>query len=126
MLQSLKIKNIALINEAIVDFNKGLNILTGETGAGKSIIIDALCFVLGERADKSLIKTGCDSARVEAVFDVDITNPDLLSFFEKIDLEPESTVIINRVLSVSGKNDCRVNGESVTLHMLKKLITSVI
>lgn len=126
MLQSLKIKNIALINEAVVDFNKGLNILTGETGAGKSIIIDALCFVLGERADKSLIKTGTDSAKVEAVFDVDVSNPDILNFFEMIDVEPESTVIITRVLSLAGKNECRVNGESVTLNMLKKLTTHLV
>ena len=126
MLQSLKIKNIALINEAVVEFNKGLNILTGETGAGKSIIIDALCFVLGERADKSLIKTGTDSARVEAVFDVDVSNPDILNFFEMIDVEAENTVIITRVLSMSGKNECRVNGESVTLNMLKKLTTHLV
>lgn len=126
MLQSLKIKNIALINEATVEFNRGLNILTGETGAGKSIIIDALCFVLGDRADKSLIKTGTDSAKVEAVFNVDTTNPDILNFFSMIDVEPEDTVIITRVLSLTGKNECRVNGESVTLNMLKKLTTHLV
>lgn len=126
MLQSLKIKNIALINEATVEFNKGLNILTGETGAGKSIIIDALCFVLGDRADKSLIKNGCDSARVEAIFDVDINNPNIIEFFNSIDVEPEETVIINRTLNLSGKNDCRVNGEAVTLNMLKKLTTHLV
>lgn len=126
MLQSLKIKNIALINEATVEFNKGLNILTGETGAGKSIIIDALCFVLGERADKSLIKTGTDSARVEAVFEVDVSNNAIIDFFNMIDVEPESTIIITRVLSLTGKNECRVNGESVTLNMLKKLTTHLV
>ncbi len=126
MLQSLRIKNIALINEATVEFNKGLNILTGETGAGKSIIIDALTFVLGERADKSLIKNGCDFAKVEAVFDVDITNENIKAFFNLIECEPENTVIITRHLNLLGKNDCRVNGEIVTLNMLKKLTTHLV
>ena len=126
MLQSLKIKNIALINEATVEFNEGLNILTGETGAGKSIIIDALCFVLGERADKSLIKSGCDSAKVEAVFDVDINNKNVIEFFNTLDVEPESTIIITRTLNVNGKNECRVNGEAVTLNMLKKLTVALV
>ena len=126
MLQSLKIKNIALINEATVEFNKGLNILTGETGAGKSIIIDALCFVLGDRADKSLIKNGCDHARVEAVFSVDTSNKNILDFFELIDVEPEDTVIITRNLNISGKNDCRVNGEAVTVNMLRKLTSNLV
>ena len=123
MLQSLKIKNIALINEAVVEFNKGLNILTGETGAGKSIIIDALTFVLGDRADKSLIKNGTDFAKVEAVFDVDVNDINILNFFESIDIEPESTIIISRNLNLQGKNECRVNGEIVTLNMLKKIYT---
>lgn len=126
MLQSLKIKNIALINEATVEFNKGLNILTGETGAGKSIIIDALCFVLGERADKSLIKSGCETAKVEAVFDIDVNNKIVIDFFNLLDIEPESTVIITRTLNISGKNDCRVNGEAVTLNMLKKLTFALV
>lgn len=126
MLQSLKIKNIALINEAVVEFNKGLNILTGETGAGKSIIIDALTFVLGDRADKSLIKNGTDFAKVEAVFDVDVNDINILNFFESIDIEPESTIIISRNLNLQGKNECRVNGEIVTLNMLKKLTTNLV
>lgn len=121
MLDSLKIKNIALINEATVNFNNGLNILTGETGAGKSIIIDALTFVLGERADKSLIKNGCEFAKVEAVFNIEDMNDAIIDFFKQIDIDPESTIIITRNINLQGKNECRVNGEVVTLNMLKKL-----
>lgn len=121
MLDSLKIKNIALINEATVNFNNGLNILTGETGAGKSIIIDALTFVLGERADKSLIKNGCEFAKVEAVFNIEEMNDAIIDFFKQIDIGPESTIIITRNINLQGKNECRVNGEVVTLNMLKKL-----
>lgn len=126
MLQSLKIKNIALINEATVEFNKGLNILTGETGAGKSIIIDALTFVLGERADKTLIKNGTDFAKVEAVFDVDAFDPNIVNFFESVGIDAENTIIITRNLNLLGKNECRVNGEIVTLNMLKKLTSNLV
>ena len=71
MLANLKIKNIALIEEVNIDFKNGLTVLTGETGAGKSIIIDALNFVLGERADKSLIRSNQPSSRVDAIFYID-------------------------------------------------------
>ena len=80
MLVNIKINNIALISSSKIEMKNGFNVLTGETGAGKSIIIDALNFVLGDRADKSLIKSGEDSARVEAVFDVP-NDPQIMDFF---------------------------------------------
>lgn len=121
MLVNLKIKNIALIKEANIDFKKGLNIITGETGAGKSLLVDSLNFVLGERADRTLIKHGETFARVDAVFEVDIFNDAIKDFFNMIGLEAEDTIRITRQMNLEGKNECRVNGEQVTVNMLKKL-----
>jgi len=124
MLNLLKIKNIALIEECVIDFKNGLNTLTGETGAGKSIIIDSLNFVLGARGDKSLIKSGAEQARVEAVFETE--NEEILSILSDYGIEPENTIIISRTLNVSGKNECRLNGELVTLNMLKKVTEKLV
>ena len=119
MLQSLTIKNIALIDEITIELGSGLNVLTGETGAGKSLIIDSLALLLGEKADKSLISYGKDYASVEAVF---ITNSEqILSKMEEFGLERENTIVIFRKLSIDGKNECRVNGKSFTLSMLKTI-----
>ena len=119
MLQSLTIKNIALIDELTIELGNGFNVLTGETGAGKSLIIDSLALLLGEKADKSLISYGKDFASVEAVFE---TYSDVvLSKMEEFGLEKENTIIIFRKLSVDGKNECRVNGKSFTLSMLKSI-----
>lgn len=125
MLVNLKIKNIALIKEANIDFKKGLNIITGETGAGKSLLVDSLNFVLGERADRTLIKHGEPFARVDAVFEVDIFNDAIKDFFNMIGLEAEDTIRITRQMNLEGKNECRVNGEQVTVNMLKKLTNEV-
>ena len=126
MLINLKIKNIALISECNVDFKKGLNIITGETGAGKSLLIDSLNFVLGERADKTLIKHGETFARVDAVFEVDVFDENIKSFFDMMGIEAEDTVIVSRQMSLEGKNECRVNGEMVTVGMLKKLTSQLV
>ncbi len=119
MLQSLTIKNIALINDLTIDLGTGLNVLTGETGAGKSLIIDSLALLLGEKADKSLISYGENFASVEAVFET--TLPEVLDKLEEFGLERENTIIIYRKLSSDGKNECRVNGKSFTLSMLKAI-----
>lgn len=124
MLVRLKIKNIALIDECVIDFRNGLNTLTGETGAGKSIIIDSLNFVLGARGDKGLIKSGTDGAKVEAVFDTE--SEEVLSMLEGLGLERENTIILSRTLNVSGKNECRINGEIATLNMLKKIAQALV
>lgn len=121
MLQSLTIKNIALIDDLTIELGSGFNVLTGETGAGKSLIIDSLALLLGEKADKSLISYGKDFASVEAVFETD--SDEVLSKLEEFGLERENTIVIFRKLSLDGKNECRVNGKSFTLSMLK-MITS--
>ena len=119
MLQSLTIKNIALIDEITIELGSGLNVLTGETGAGKSLIIDSLALLLGEKADKGLISYGKQFASVEAVFTTD--SELVLSKLEEFGLEKENTIIIYRKLSADGKNECRVNGKSFTLSMLKSV-----
>lgn len=119
MLSKLKIKNIALIDECVIDFESGFNTLTGETGAGKSIIIDSLNFVLGARGDKGLIKSGTESARVEAVFDC--SDETVFAVLSDYGIEPENTIILSRTLNLSGKNECRINGEIATLNMLKNV-----
>ena len=121
MLQSLTIRNIALIDELTIELGNGFNVLTGETGAGKSLIIDSLALLLGEKADKGLISYDKEFASVEAVFQTDAE--DILSKMEEFGLERENTIIIYRKLSLDGKNECRVNGKSFTLSMLK-MITS--
>ncbi|MCL2631217.1 MAG: AAA family ATPase, partial [Firmicutes bacterium] len=121
MLTSLRIKNIALIPELDLKFSKGLNILSGETGAGKSIIIDSLNFVLGDRADKSLIRHGETEAGVEAVFDLEETE-ELKNIFEENGLEWDETVIVRRTMHGGGKSECRINGTAVNLSLLKKIV----
>lgn len=119
MLQRLSIKNIALIHDQTIEFTNGLNVLTGETGAGKSLIIDSLSLLLGEKADKTLISRGETCASVEAVF-VDVSQY-VQNLMEELGLDREETVIINRKISIDGRNECRVNGNTFTLNMLKKL-----
>ncbi len=124
MLRSLTINNIALIDKLQLNFDEGLTVLSGETGSGKSIIIDSLAFVLGERADKSLIKHGQTRAFVEVVFDdCDSTVTQLL---EEMGFEADNTVIISRTMTDSGKNDCRVNGRACTTSMLKSISSRLV
>ncbi len=119
MLQQLSIKNIALIEELSIEFESGFNVLSGETGAGKSIIIDSLYFVLGVRADKELVRSGMQKARVEGIFTV---NEDICELLEEAGIECEDAfLIISREISVDGKSVCRMNGSAVTLSCLKKV-----
>ncbi len=120
MLQTLHIKNIALIERLELSFSTGFHVLTGETGAGKSIIIDAVNFVLGERANRDLIKSGAEKASVEASFDIG-RSPEVLARLEELGIEhqAEDDLIISRELNVSGKSVCRINGTLVTLSSLK-------
>ncbi len=121
MLSNLKISNIAIIKEAVVEFNNGLNVLTGETGAGKSIIIDAINAILGERTSRELIRTGSNSAEVSAYFEN--INDSVISVLNEIgiDIKEDNSLAISRKISLDGKNVCKVNGISVTVSMLKKL-----
>ncbi len=122
MLRSLHVINFALIEEAQIDFVPGLNILTGETGAGKSILIDALNSILGGRVSVDAVRSGCDYFRVEAVFDISSFNP-VVSLLEEqgIPLEDDCQLILSRRLSAHGKNIILVNGCNVPLSTLKKI-----
>ena len=121
MLSNLKISNIAIIKEAVVDFNDGLNVLTGETGAGKSIIIDAINAILGERTSRELIRTDSNNAEVSAFFEN--INDNVVCVLNELGIETESdnSLSISRKISIDGKNFCKINGVSVTVSMLKKL-----
>lgn len=120
MLCQLSIENIALIDKLNLELKNGLNILSGETGAGKSIIIDSLNFVLGERADKSLIRFGTDKATVEAVFD-DYLTPSVHAYLDDLGIDVEDVLILRRRMTLDGKNECRINGRISTLSSLKGL-----
>lgn len=126
MLETIKITNLALISKSQVDFGSGFNVLTGETGAGKSLLVDALLFLNGSRADKTLIKTGYDFARVEGVFSIDVTNTKLNDILSSVGIENEGTLLISRYFSLSGKNECRINGEIITLNILRKVTNEII
>jgi DNA repair protein RecN (Recombination protein N) len=121
MLQSLYIQNIALIEKLEVSFGRGLNCLTGETGAGKSVIVDSIGFVLGARSSRDLIRTGAAGCKVVSTFyqSSDSIRNQLSDF--GINVEEDGTLIISRELTAEGKNSCRINGQSVTLTMLRRL-----
>lgn len=120
MLQSLTINHIALIDKLHITFDAGFSVLTGETGAGKSILIESVGFVLGERANRESIQTGADKGSVEAVFTLDLNSPAAKYLKEQELLEGEE-VTLYRELNVSGKNSCRINGTLVSAAELKAL-----
>ena len=124
MLKSIFIKNIALISSLNIGFGQGLNVLSGETGAGKSIIVDSLNFILGERADKSMLRHGEDMASVEAVFDIE--NEKARQTLAELTGEDDDVIIINRTLDSGGKSDIRLNGRTVSLSMLKRLTSLIV
>lgn len=117
MLSLLHIENIAVIECADISFGAGFNVLTGETGAGKSIVIDAISAILGERAYRDMIRTGENKASVRAIF----TNVPPLAWFSENGVEYDSETVIQREIYSDGKNICRVNGALVTVSILKKL-----
>lgn len=117
MLRLLHIENIAVIEQADILFEDGFNVMTGETGAGKSIVIDAISAILGERAYRDMIRTGCGKASVRAMFD---RVPELKWFAEN-DVPYEDELTVQREIYLDGKNVCRVNGLPVSVGVLKKL-----
>ena len=117
MLSLLHIENIAVIERCDISFDSGFNILTGETGAGKSIVIDAISAILGERAYRDMIRTGTDKASVRAVF----TDVPKLQWFEDNGVEYDPETVIQRDIHLDGKNICRVNGSLVSVTILRKL-----
>ena len=121
MLLQLSIHHLALIDDMTIDFAPGMNVMTGETGAGKSIVVDAVNLVLGERADRDLIAGGCQKARVEAVFDAS-DNDKVCTMLQDMELAGDDDVVaISRELTVSGKNICRLNGTVVPLQTLRQV-----
>ena len=126
MLERLQIKNIALIEECSVTFGAGLNILTGETGAGKSMLMDSLLFALGNRAGKELIRHGQKSAHVEALFTIE--EGEILARLERNGVEIDETgeLLLTRTIQETGKSVCRANGSMVTIGMLRELTEGVI
>ena len=117
MLSILHIENIAVIESADISFDRGFNVLTGETGAGKSIVIDAISAILGERAYRDMIRTGTTKASVRAVF----TEVPQLSWFEENGVEYDAETVVQREIFLDGKNVCRVNGSLVSVSILRKL-----
>ena len=119
MLSLLHIENIAVISEADITFDRGFNVLTGETGAGKSIVIDAIGAIMGERTSRDLIRTGARSARVSAVF----RDLPALAWFEQQGIAPDENgeLLIERAIQGDGKNVCRVNGRPLLVTQLREL-----
>ena len=120
MLTNLYIENIAVIEKTNIDFTRGLNILTGETGAGKSIVIDSINAVLGKRSSRGLIRSGADAAFVSATFEdvSELVQKKLTSMGYSAE---DGTLILSRELSVSGKNTCRINSRPATVSALKDI-----
>lgn len=121
MLSTLRIKNLALVSDLSLEFQKGFNAVTGETGAGKSIVLGALNLVLGERADRTLIRSGQDGCSVEAVFEVSNIVEDLDALLDESGLEPcdEGQLILKRSFKATGTNRQFVNGSPTSLQVLK-------
>lgn len=125
MLKTLYIENIAVIEKTSIDFDGGLNVLTGETGAGKSIIIDAINAIMGQRTSKEIIRTGESTAFVSAVFE-DV-NPSVCAKLEELGFEADDgELMLQRTLSQSGKSSCKINGRPATVSMLRALAANLI
>lgn len=125
MLNTLKIENVALIDKVVLSFDKGLNVISGETGAGKSIILDALSFVFGGRADRTLIRSGCERMRVEAIFN-GLSNSLIKFINEELNILAEDEMFLSRELDINGKNICKINGELVPVASVKKICQKLI
>jgi DNA repair protein RecN (Recombination protein N) len=124
MMTELNIKNFAIIDDLHVEFGPGLNALTGETGAGKSILVDAINLLLGSRASSEMIRTGSEEASVEAFFDLE--NEEDLGIFQQLDLVRDSGFLVKRLVHRSGKSRASLNGNSITLHMLEKVAEDLV
>jgi len=122
MLLSLNISNYAIIDKLSIDFEEGLNIITGETGAGKSIIIGALSLVLGEHARHEKIRTGEDKASIQALFTMPENNEEIKRLLDSLSIDySEDTLIISREITVKGRNICKVNNSLVNVSTLKEI-----
>ena len=120
MLHRLQIKNVALIDEAEIEFGKNLNVLSGETGSGKSVILESINFVLGSKADKSMIRFGEREASVRAEFVVE-ENSAAAERLRELDIDTDGEIIISRKFTSDGKSAIKINGCAVTAAMLKSV-----
>ncbi len=125
MLAKLNVKNVALIENAEICFGEGLNVLSGETGAGKSVILDSVNFVLGAKADRSMIRYGETECMVKAEFVVD-ENAKAIETLREMDIDSDGEIIISRRFSETGKNSVKINGNTVTTAMLRKVTDSLV
>ena len=124
MLSSLQIENVAVIQKANVHFEKGLNVLTGETGAGKSILIDSINAILGNRTSKDLVRTGATKAVIRAAFEN--VPPAVLDSLEKAGYERSEALLLSREITAEGKSTCRINGMPATAAILRELCGGLI
>ena len=122
MLNELHIENIAVIERADIQFTAGFNVLTGETGAGKSIVIDAIGAVLGDRVNRDLVRRGADKGLVTAVFDAE----GVQDWLEKNDIEADGELILQRRIGADGKSSARVCGLPVTAAQMKELASLLV
>ncbi|MDO4568253.1 MAG: DNA repair protein RecN [Clostridia bacterium] len=125
MIERLHIENIALIRQLDIELADGFNVLTGETGAGKSIIVDSIALVIGERASRDLIKSGASKGRVEALFDISRSD-EARAYLESLDIEVNGEVMVSRELYATGKSVCRIEGIPVGVAALKGFTSRVI
>jgi DNA repair protein RecN (Recombination protein N) len=123
MLTTLRIKNLALVAELTIELQPGYNVITGETGAGKSILIGALNLVLGERADRTLLRSGCESCSVEAAFDVTALKAPIAVILEQAGVEPceDGQLVLKRTFTATGTNRQFINGSPATLNVLAQV-----
>ena len=125
MLAKLTIKNVALIENSEIEFERGLNVLSGETGAGKSVILDSVNFVLGAKADRSMIRYGASECSVKAEFILPETAK-AVKALQEMDIDSDGEIIISRKFSELGKNSIKINGNTVTATMLRKITDSLV
>ncbi|MDE5983893.1 MAG: DNA repair protein RecN [Eubacterium sp.] len=126
MLKTLDIENIAVIEKTSVDFSEGLNVLTGETGAGKSIVVDSINAILGERTSRELVRHGAENAFVSAYFE-DISDNTVAKLIELgFDTEEDNSLLITRKISALGKSGCKINGRAATVTMLRELSNTLV
>ena len=119
MLDSLNIKNLVVIEDLAIDFQSGMTVITGETGAGKSIIVQALAMIAGRRSDASLIRKGAHKAEISATFSIE-SNSSVLAYLKSQDLENDFECIIRRVILSDGKSRSYINGSKVPLSVLSE------
>ena len=124
MLSSLQIENVAVIQKAEVHFKPGLNVLTGETGAGKSILIDSINAILGNRTSKDLVRTGASKAVIRAAFEE--VPGTVLDSLEKAGYERSDALMLSREITAEGKSTCRINGMPATAAVLRELCGGLI